>query len=77
MGRDTRDIQTLIEDAFVGIQRDEDCTLHQSQFSDTFGDCHPTILVFLSSSVHASCIGTTGDRLVVAGLGGFSSDLQA
>jgi len=38
MGRDIRDIQTLIEDAFVGIQRDDGCTLHQSQFSDTFGD---------------------------------------
>ena len=38
MGGDIRDIQTLIEDAFVDIQRDDDCTLHQSQFSDTFGD---------------------------------------
>jgi len=38
MGRDIRDIQTLIEDAFVGIQRDDGCTLHQNQFSDTFGD---------------------------------------
>jgi hypothetical protein len=38
MGRDVRDIQTLIVEAFVGIRRDDDCTLHQSQFSDTFGD---------------------------------------
>jgi len=38
MGRDIRDVQTLIEDAFVGNQRDDDCTLHQSQLSDTLGE---------------------------------------
>ena len=38
MGRDIRDFQTLIEDAFVGIQRDDGRALHQSRFNDTFGD---------------------------------------
>jgi len=38
MERNIHDIQALIEDAFAGIRRDEDCTLHQGQFRDTFGD---------------------------------------
>jgi hypothetical protein len=38
MGMNVHDIQRLIEDAFVGVRRDNGCTLHQSQFSDTFGD---------------------------------------
>src|ERR1700749_3582173 len=28
----------LIDLAFMGTKRDEECTLHQAQFADTFGD---------------------------------------